>query len=101
MEYPKINKYQSPLEGLLDGLPNEVSVNVITAMNELQYIKNYVSNNRPTIKTAKKDSDGRVIVDFSDPHVLSDMDYFRKAAIKFQKTGKYTDSIKSSHRKSS
>jgi len=45
---------------------------------------------RGTAKDRPKDSKGRIIVDVTRPHVLEDMDYFRPAAIVFEKTGKYT-----------
>lgn len=100
MGYPLINDYQTPFEQLLSNVPKEVADNILNAVNEYQYIRSHIAVDRPTIETAPKDDEGKVIIDFSNPHILSDMDYFRQAAATFQATGKYTDAIKSNHQKS-
>ena len=38
-----------------------------------------------------RDEKGRIIVDVTNPHILVDMDYFRQAAIKFERDGRYCD----------
>jgi hypothetical protein len=54
-----------------------------------------VSKNRPRAKDLKRDDSGRIIVNVTKPHILEDMDYFRKAAISFEKNGYYTDAYPS------
>jgi len=50
-----------------------------------------VSKERPYAKDLDRDNQGKIIVDITKPHILEDVDYFRKAAITFKKTGKYTN----------
>ena len=42
-------------------------------------------------KVRIKDEDGKIIVDLEHPHILENMDYFRKTAIFFEEHGYYTD----------
>lgn len=67
-------------------LYNEVEelLNVIPLLRWMTY------KDRPYAKDLEKDSQGRIKVKIDKPHILEDMDYFRQAAISFQKTGKYT-----------
>ena len=95
----KFNSCQTPLGVLLVDLPTEVISNIYKSIEELRYIKNLISEHRPTIDTVEKE-DGLVKIDFSNPHILSDMDYFRQPALHFQKYGKYTDALHSTHPKS-
>lgn len=39
----------------------------------------------------KRDNNGRIIVDLSEPHILEDMDYFRQTGIHYENTGRFTD----------
>lgn len=91
MDY-NFNKYQTPLtDELLQSLPKRVSSNLINYIDNVQFIKNLISPNRKTVKEAKKDEDGKVIVDVTNPHIVENMDYFRQAAIHFKKHGCYTN----------
>lgn len=47
-----------------------------------------------------EDEMGRKEIDFSDPHILENMDYFRERAIFFEKHGKYTHLIPNGNPKS-
>jgi hypothetical protein len=38
----------------------------------------------------KRPFKGKVRVDFANPHILEDMDYFRQAAIHFEEHGQFT-----------
>lgn len=96
-----LNKYQTPLSEVLKDLPDEVVSNFYTAIEELLYIRNLISADRLTIEDAPKDEEGLVEVDFSNPHILSDMEFFRQPAKRFQETGRYTDALHSTHPKSS
>jgi len=48
-------------------------------------------------KDKKRDSEGRIEVDIVKPHVLEDMNYFRKSAIHFENHGKYTNLYPNRH----
>lgn len=54
-------------------------------------IKWLISPNRPRACDLPRDEEGKIIIDVTRPHILENMDYFRKAGIYFQKTGRYTD----------
>lgn len=45
---------------------------------------------RPYAKDRPRDESGRIIVDLSNPHILTDMDYFRPAAKHWEEHGCYT-----------
>lgn len=96
----KLNSIQTPLEKYRESLPKEAFDNILQAMYDYQYIQNFVRIDRPTISDVPKDSDGKIIVDLTKPHILSNMDYFRKPALKFKQTHKYTEAIPSSNKKS-
>lgn len=67
----------------------------------IPFLKNLTSPTRPYTKDLerwdspysperKQDPKGKIAVDFANPHILEDMDYFRQSAIHFQTHGKYT-----------
>jgi len=64
-------------------------------VDTIRLLQNYLDPKRPTIQDLKKDKKGRVVVNITKPHVLKNMDYFRAAAISFEKTGKYTEAYPS------
>ena len=85
------NKYQTQLtEDLIKSFPDEVFSDLLEYIDSVEFIKNLVSPNIPTIDTAEKDENGLVIVDVTKPHMLENVDYFRQAAIHFKTYGKYT-----------
>lgn len=85
------NKYQTPVtKELLDSLPDEVSEQLLDCLTNIQFVKNLISPNRPYYKDLPRDEDGRAIVDITNPPILEDADYFRQAAIHYQKHGCYT-----------
>ena len=91
LENIKLNKYQTPItEELLNTLPQEVQDQLFDCINNIQFIKNLISENREYAKDRPKDDKGRIIVDLCNPHILEDMDYFRPSALHFQKYGCYT-----------
>jgi hypothetical protein len=52
----------------------------------------YMTNpERRRVKDMPKDKDGKVIVDFSKPHILENMSYFTKVREVFLSTGKYCE----------
>lgn len=85
------NEYQTPItKEYLDSLQEEVSEQLLEFVTNVPYIRNLISPNRRRAKDMPKDDKGRVIVDFENPHILEDMDYFRPAAKHFEEHGCYT-----------
>ena len=86
------NKYQSTIEQLnLDSYPDEVVNEFYEFINTVPFIKNLISKDRPLCKDVPRDENGRAIIDLTNPPIIENVDYFRQAAIKYQKTGRYTD----------
>jgi hypothetical protein len=86
-----MNKYQTPLtDELLASLPEEVVEQLMDALHTIPFIKNLTSDNRPYAKDLKRDSEGKIIVNLENPHILENMDYFRQPAIHFMKHGCFT-----------
>lgn len=91
MENLVFNKYQSTLEELhIEDFPQEVQEQFFDFINNVPFINHLISPNRLRAKDLPKDLEGRVKIDLTKPHILEDMDYFRPAAIHFQKYGCYT-----------
>jgi len=85
------NKYQTQLtEELLATLPQEVVEQLFEFINTVPFIRNCIREDKPKAKDLKRDSKGRIIVDVTKPHILENMDYFRQAAIFYQKNKCYT-----------
>lgn len=85
------NKYQTPVtQELLDSLPSEVAEQLIDCLNNIEFIKRLISPSRPYYKDLPRDSEGKAIVDITNPPILEDADYFRQSALHFQKHGCYT-----------
>ena len=109
-DYRKFNRHQTELtEELLDSLPPEEKNDLLDYIDSIMFIQNLASPDRPYAKdldrwdnpfgpdvseddmpARKKDPNGRIAIDLSNPHILEDMDYFRPAAIHFEKNGSYT-----------
>ena len=87
----RFNKYQTQLtEDLIKQLKPEVYTDLLDILNNVEFVQRLVSPDRKYAKDLDRDSSGRIIVDLCNPHILTDMDYFRQAAIHFQKFGCYT-----------
>ena len=85
------NKYQTPVtQELLDSLPSEVAEQLIDCLTNIEFIKRLISPSRPYYKDLPRDSEGKAIVDITNPPILEDADYFRQPALHFQKHGCYT-----------
>jgi hypothetical protein len=87
----RTNEFQTPITAeLINSLPDEVAEQLIECVDTIPFIRNLVSADRRRAKDMPHDDEGRVIVDFENPHILEDMDYFRPSALHFQKHGCYT-----------
>lgn len=85
------NKYQTQLtDELLGSLKDEVRTDLLDILNNIEFVNRLISKDRKCAKDLDKDSKGKVIVDLANPHILENMDYFRQAAMHFQKYGCYT-----------
>ena len=85
------NRYQTPVtQELLDSLPNEVAEQLMDCLTNIQFIKNLISPDRPYYKDLPRDERGAAIVDITNPPILEHSDYFRQAALHYQKHGCYT-----------
>ena len=83
------NKYQTPItQELLDKYPQEVQEQFLDFINNVPYIKNLISPNRPYTRDLPKDDNGRAIIDLTNPPLHEDMDYFKPTALNYQKYGK-------------
>lgn len=85
------NRYQTPVtQELLGSLPSEVAEQLMDCLTNIQFIKNLISPDRPYYKDLPRDERGAAIVDITNPPILEDADYFRQAALHYQKHGCYT-----------
>ena len=85
------NIYQTPVtQPLLDELPEVVAEQLLECLTSIEFIKRLISPNRPYYKDLPRDERGAAIVDITNPPIMTDADYFRPAAIHFQKHGCYT-----------
>ena len=87
-----LNKYQTPISELgLDKQPQEVQDQFWDFFNNVPFIRSMVSPNKPRARDLPRDSEGKIIIDITQPHILEDIDYFRPSAIHYQKYGRFTD----------
>ena len=87
-----LNKYQTPISELgLDKQPQEVQDQFWDFFNNVPFIQSMVSPNKPKACDLPRDSEGKIIVDITKPHIIEDIDYFRPSAIHYQKYGRFTD----------
>lgn len=85
------NKYQTQItDELLSGLPQEVQDQLLDIINNVEFVKRLISPARQYAKDRPRDSQGRIIVDLVNPHILEDMDYFRPTALHYKKYGCFT-----------
>lgn len=86
-----MNKYQTQItDELLSGLPQEVQDQLLDIINNVEFVKRLISPARQYAKDRPRDSQGRIIVDLVNPHILEDMDYFRPTALHYKKYGCFT-----------
>ena len=91
MENLVFNKYQSSLEELnIESYPQEVQEQFFDFINNVPFIRDLISPNRPYYKDLPKDERGAAIVDIVNPPIMEDANYFRQAALHYLKHGCYT-----------
>lgn len=89
--YIPTNEFQTKItKDFLSSLPEEVAEQLLDFVQNVEYIRNLISPSRRRAKDMPHDEQGRVIVDFTNPHILENMDYFRPAALHFKEYGCYT-----------
>ena len=87
----QMNKYQTELtEELMNTLPQEVQEQLLEILGSVEFVKRLISPNRPYYKDLPRDEKGRAIVDVTNPPIMTDANYFRKAAIHYMEHGCYT-----------
>lgn len=85
------NEFQTSItRKLLESLPEEVAEQLLDYISTVPFIQNLISPDRKRAKDLPRDSEGKIIVDISNPHILEDMDYFRPAALFYKEHGCYT-----------
>ena len=86
-----VNKYQTQLtDKLLAELKDETRNDLLDLINNVEFIRRLISPDRKYAKDLAREEYGKIIVDLTNPHILSDMDYFTGAARHFRKHGCYT-----------
>lgn len=87
---------------MLDNLSREEKETFLDYIHSIKFIQNLINPKRrkasdfkrwddPFSDFRKEDPNGRIEVDLSNPHILEDTDYFRQAALHYEKFGKYTN----------
>ena len=90
------NRYQTNItEELKDSVSREVWDNLLDFIESVEFVKKLVAPDRPTVESMPKDENGYVIVDISNPHILTDMDFFIVDRVHFDKYGYYNAARKS------
>ena len=91
-----MNRLHTSLEEIkesFDKFPwkKEAYGDLMDAVDTIPFIQNLMSDSRPLISGLDKDEFGRVVIDIINPPILEDMDYFRDPALKYIRSGRYTD----------
>ena len=86
-----LNSIQSTFEELrVEDNPKEVVEQFYDFLTNIPFIQNLINGERKRACDLPRDADGKIEVSITNPHILENMDYFRPAAIHFQKHGCYT-----------
>lgn len=90
-ELIETNQYQTPItEDLLSKYPDEVREQFMDIVSTVPLVQNLISPSRPSIETLPRDSQGRAIVDITNPPTFENADWFRQPALFFLRNGCYT-----------
>ena len=86
-----LNSTQSNFEELrIDDNPKEVIDQFYDFFSNIPFIHNLTKADRKRAKDLPRNTEGKIEVNITEPHILEDMDYFRPSAIHFQKYGCFT-----------
>ena len=86
-----LNSIQSTFEELrVENNPKEVVEQFYDFLTNIPFIQNLINGERKRACDLPRNADGKIEVSITSPHILENMDYFRPAAIHFQKHGCYT-----------
>ena len=84
------NEFQTEItKELLEQYPDEVREQFMDFIDTVPLLR-WMIGERPRAKDLPRDSQGRIIVDITHPHILEDMDYFRPAAKFYKQNGCYS-----------
>lgn len=89
METNAVNTQLTP--EFLESLSKEERTDLLEYLTNYPFIRWMIDPNRPYAKDLERDSDGKIIVNIVKPHILENMNYFRKPALAYKKYGKYTN----------
>lgn len=85
------NKYQTQItKEELEQYPQEIQEQFLDVINNIPFIKRYIAEDRPYARDLPRDSEGKIIVDITNPHILENTDYFRPSAIHYKQYGCFT-----------
>lgn len=94
----KTNKIQSELsKEVLDSFSREERSEILKYVEGVPLIRRMISPDRRYAKDMPKDQNDRIIPDLENPHILEDMDYFRKPALYYKEHGVYTKLYPNKH----
>ena len=86
-----MNKYQTEYsKEYIESLPKEVQEQYYDFITNVPYISKLLSDNRKYARDLPRDSEGKIIIDITEPHILENTDYFRPSAIHYQQYGCFT-----------
>lgn len=84
----KFNRFQSTLEDIdFFKLPDEVKEQFLECLISIEFIRNLVSVKRPYVQDLPRDEKGRAIIDFTNPPLYENADFFRPTGLLFEKEG--------------
>lgn len=75
----------------------DLKSNILDTIVSIPFLRSLVNIDRKTAKELERDSEGKIIVNITQPHILEDMDFFRERAIYFKRNGQYIDLVKNTH----
>lgn len=77
-------------EEILQIKSDRIRGEVLDFIGSVPFVFNLCRRDRKRARDLEKDKNGKVIVDLTRLHILEDMDYFRPAALFYEKHGVYT-----------
>lgn len=85
------NKYQTQVtKEEIEQYPQEIQEQFFDIINNIPFVKKFIAADRPYAKDLPRDSEGKIIVDITNPHILEDTDYFRPSALHYKQYGCFT-----------